>query len=90
MTVAVDSINDNNETFELENCVAFTVINSGDVDCTLHYQGGASLMTIKKGTSREFPGHSGYTYHGTMQIQFPGGLVGDVEVIKSIASTKEF
>nr|WP_321405879.1 hypothetical protein [uncultured Carboxylicivirga sp.] len=89
MKVAVDTVTDNNETFELANCVGFTVINNGATDCTLHYQGGAALMTVKKGTAREFPGHSGYTYYGTMQIKFQGGAQGDVEVIKSIASTEE-
>jgi len=89
MKVAVDSATKNNATFDLSNCVGFTVINNGTTDCTLHYQGGAALMTVAKGTAREFPGHSGYTYFGTMQVKFVGGTKGDVEIIKSIASTEE-
>lgn len=89
MRIVVDTITKSNETFDLNLCVGFTVINTGGTDCTLHYQGGPALMTIEKGTAREFPGHSGYTHVGNMQIQFKATGAGMVEVIKSIASTEE-
>lgn len=89
MKVVVDSASKNNDTFDVNNCVGFTVINKGASDCTLHYEGGAALMTVAKGTAREFPGHSGYTYFGTMQIKFVGSNEGDVEIIKGVASTEE-
>ncbi len=89
MRIVVDTINQSNETFNLNLCVGFTVINKGATDCTLHYQGGPALMVVEKGTAREFPGHSGYTYVGEMQIKFMGSDAGEVEVIKSLASTEE-
>ena len=47
-------------------------------------------MKIEKATAREFPGDSGYTYFGEMEIVFIGSDAGDVEIIKSVASTEEF
>ncbi len=89
MQIVVDTITETNETFDLGLCVGFTVINKGQTDCSLHYQGGPALLVVEKGTAREFAGFSGYTYTGTMQLKFKGGSAGDVEVIKSLASTEE-
>ncbi len=89
MRIVVDTIQESNISFDVNLCVGFTVINKGATSCTLHYNGGPALMTIESGTSREFPGHSGYTYFGEMQVKFQGGTAGSVEVVKSIASTEE-
>ncbi len=87
--IVVDTITQDNETFDVNMVVSFTVNNIGASDCIISYQGGARLMRVEKGTAREFPGDSGYTYYGAMQIQFLGSSSGMVEVIKSVASTEE-
>ena len=87
--IVVDTITQSRETFDVNGVVSFTVINRGAVDCTIAYQGGPALMTIEKGTAREFPGDSGYAFYGIMEINFKGADTGSVEVIKSTASTEE-
>ena len=47
-------------------------------------------VITEKGTAREFPGDSGYTFFGTMQLNFIGSNTGNVEIIKSVASTNEY
>lgn len=87
--IVVDTIMKSGETFDVDMTVSFTVINKGATDCLLSYQGGTPLMTVEKGTMREFPGDSGYTHYGIMQVRFIGLDVGHVDVVKSVVSTIE-
>lgn len=84
-----DTITKSGETFDINNVVSFTVRNIGATDCTIGYQGGARLGRIEKGTQMEFPGDSGYTWYGVMQIDFVGSQSGMVEIFKGVASTEE-
>ncbi len=88
--IVVDTITQSGETFDVDMTVSFTVINKGATNCSLSYQGGPPLMVVEKGTAREFPGDSGYTFFGTMQLNFIGSNTGNVEIIKSVASTNEY
>jgi hypothetical protein len=85
----VDTITKSGETFDINNVVSFTVRNIGATDCSIGYQGGGRLGVIEKGTQMEFPGDSGYSWFGTMQINFIGGQSGMVEVFKGVSSTIE-
>ncbi len=87
--IVADTITKDSETFDVNNVVSFTVNNIGASDCIISYQGGPRLMMVEKGTAREFPGDSGYTYYGVMQIHFVGNSSGMVEIIKSVTTTEE-
>lgn len=87
--ISVDTLTRSGETFNLDMVISFTVINSGDNACSLSYKGESTLMIVESGTSRAFPGDSGYSYFGDMQVTFAGKNSGMVEIIKSSSSTIE-
>lgn len=85
----VDTLTKTGETFDINNVVSFTVRNLGATDCVIGYQGGMRLGRIEKGTQMEFPGDSGYTWYGVMQVEFLGSSSGMVEIFKGVVSTEE-
>ncbi len=87
--LAVDTITKSGETFNADLVVSFMVINDGDSDCYLGYQGGAPLLKVEKGTSVEMPGDSGYTWSGDWEIKFIRSDVGSVQIRKAVAATEE-
>lgn len=88
--LAVDTLTENNETFNINATVGFTVRNDGESDCEVGYVGGGALFKVTQGTQREFNGFSGYTYSGKMFVKFLNGASnGYIEVIKGVVSTEE-
>jgi len=87
--LAVDTLTRSGETFSLEGVVSFSVYNIGNTDAEIGYNGRGILMTIDKGTGRNFPGDSGYVWEDTMAIRFKGTDSGTVQVIKSLINSTE-
>ncbi|WP_053405032.1 hypothetical protein [Persicobacter sp. CCB-QB2] len=89
MKLTSDSLLKDGDTFSLNACAGFTVINAGDTTAHIGYVGEPLDIDIPAGERYSFPASSGYAFEGEMEIRFDQTGTGLVRIFKYVAKLNE-
>ncbi|GJM64972.1 hypothetical protein [Persicobacter diffluens] len=89
MKLTSDSLLQDGDTFSLDACAGFTIINAGDTDAKIGYVGEALDIDIPAGEQYSFPASSGYAFEGQMEVRFSITGRGLIKVFKYVAKLNE-